>query len=206
MSMSLTITARIAVIALIAAVVTQAIYVALSSSGGEVNRDIIWSVEVIVFAVTAVAGLALISVRPIMGAAIGTFGVLNTVQAGMGLVMFGPLFGGGEALAPVAGAVLGLAFLLYFAAKLALGLGALVAGLLLYRHRDGGLRILGMLTAIAGMVAAALNAAAIFPATDLTYPAGGAGTVAALLLALILMPVMTTDTMANPAHGAAEPR
>ncbi|APE27972.1 hypothetical protein [Aurantiacibacter gangjinensis] len=194
MNPSQLIAARVAVIALIATVATQLVYIGLSSMGGTVNRDIIWAVEVLLFAVVAVAGFALISTRPIMGSAIGTFGVLNTMQAGIGLVMFGPLFEGGEALAPVAGAVLALAFLLYFAAKLAIGLGALTAGLLLYRHTGGGVRILGLLTAIAGGIAVVLNGLAIFPQTDLTYPAGGAGTVATLLLALALVPTGRADT------------
>ena len=202
MSPTLLAAARIAVITLIGTVVTQLVYIGISSSGGEVNRDIIWGVEVVLFAVIAVAGFALIAARPIMGAALGTFGLLNTIQAGVGLVMFGPLFEGGEALAPFAGAVLAVAFLLYFAAKLAIGLGALIAGLLAFRYTTGASKALGGLAALAGIVAAVLNAAAIFPATDLTYPAGGAGTLATLLLALILVPVTTAVTQFEAERAA----
>ncbi|WP_271078621.1 hypothetical protein [Aurantiacibacter sp. MUD61] len=185
MQSTFTAAARMAAIALLITVITQIIYIAISNSGGTPPRDILWGIETVTFAFMAIAGLALLPARPLIGAGIAAGGIFNTIQSGMGLVMFGPLMDGGEALAPVFGAVLSMAFLLYFAAKLAIGFAALAAALCLWGSK-GIAKIVGALTGVAGLAAMALNIAAIFPATDLTFPAGGAGTAAAALLALSL--------------------
>ena len=185
--------AQIAAIALLAAVVTQVIYIVISNGGGTPPRDIIWSVEVILFVTTAIAGLALLPARPAIGAGIAVGGTLNTVQAGMGLVMFGPLGEAGDALAPVFGAVLGMAFLLYFAAKIALGVAAVAAAASLWATKGLG-KIIGALAGLTGLAAIAINTAAIFPATDLTFPAGAIGTVATAFLALALFVVKSPST------------
>ena len=185
--------AQVAAIALLAAVVTQVIYIVISNGGGTPPRDIIWSVEVILFVTTAIAGLALLPARPAIGAGIAVGGTLNTVQAGMGLVMFGPLGEAGDALAPVFGAVLGMAFLLYFAAKIALGVAAVAVAASLWATKGLG-KIIGALAGLTGLAAIAINTAAIFPATDLTFPAGAIGTVATAFLALALFVVKSPST------------
>ncbi len=177
--------ARAAAIMLLITVVTQIIYIVISSGGGTPPRDIIWSVETITFAALSVAGLTLLPGRPLIGAGIAAGGIFNTIQAGIGLVMFGPLMDGGEALAPVFGAVLSMAFLLYFAAKIALGVAALAAASALWSTLGAG-KIVGALAGLTGFAAIIINTAAIFPATDLTFPAGGVGTAAAAFLALAL--------------------
>ncbi|MBH5321860.1 hypothetical protein [Aurantiacibacter sediminis] len=192
MQSTFTSAARIAAIALLVTVITQITYITISNGGGTPPRDILWGIETITFALTAIAGLALLLARPIIGAGIAVSGIFNTIQAGMGLVMFGPLMEGGEALAPVFGAVLSMAFLLYFAAKIALGIAAIgAAGVLWVSGRFA--KAIGALAGLAGLIAVAINAAAIFPATDLTFPAGGAGTAAAALLAIALFFVKRPD-------------
>ena len=180
--------AQVTAIALTASVATQIIYVTVGNLGMEPDRQIIWSLEVLAFLAVSITGLALVRVRPLIGAAIATGGILNTIQAGMGLVMFGPLGDGGEALAPVFSAVLAMAFLLYFAGKAAFGIAALAAGATLWKDGNGATRVMGILAALAGLVAVVLNGLAIVLDAQMTYLAGGAGTAATLLLALVLVP------------------
>ena len=151
--------AQIAAIALLITVVTQIFYITISNGGGTPPRDIIWSVETIVFVVLALSGLVMLPARPLIGAGLATGGILNTIQAGMGLVMFGPLMEGGEALAPVFSAVLAMAFLLYFTAKIAFGVAAVAAAVALWQASGGG-KIIGPLAGLTGLAAIAINTAA----------------------------------------------
>lgn len=176
-------TARVAALALIVTVATQIIYITLSNLEITPNRQVIWSTEVLAFLAIAVSGLALLPARPLIGAGLAVGGVLNVIQAGMGLVMFPPLMEAGEALAPVFSAVLTMAFLLFFAAKVSFGVAAIAAARELW-STGGAAKIIGALAGIAGLVAIALNAAAIAVGSDLTFPAGAAGTATALFLAL----------------------
>ena len=173
--------AQIAAIALLITVVTQIIYITISNGGGTPPRDIIWSVETIVFVVIAIAGLALLPARPLIRAGLATGGIFNTIQAGMGLVMFAPLGDG-----PVFDAVLAMAFLLYFVAKIAFGVAAVAAAVALWAISGAG-KIVGALAGLTGLAAIAINTAAVFPASDLMFPAGAAGTAAAAFLALALL-------------------
>lgn len=178
--------ARTAALALLVTVITQAFCIAASSSGATPNREVIWSLEVLAFVALAITGLALVPARPVAGAGIAAGGIFNTVQAGMGLVMFGPLMEAGDALSPVLSAVLAMAFLLYFAGKIAFGAAALALALPLWRG-SGLAKALGGLAGLSGLIAVILNLLAIYPGSDLTFPAGGAGTVAAFFLALALL-------------------
>ncbi len=182
--------AQVAAIALIVTVVTQITYVTLGNLRIEPNRQVIWSIEVLAFLIISICGLALLPANPLVGGAMATGGVLNTIQAGMGLVMFGPLADAGAVFGPVFGAVLAMAFLLYFAGKMAFSVAAIVAGLGLRGDENGATRIVGVIAALAGLAAVALNAAAIALEADLTQLAGGAGTLATLMLALALVPAV----------------
>lgn len=175
--------ARAAAVALIITVVTQILYMAISSSGGTPDRDLIWTLEVLVFLVIAIAGLGLLPARPLLGAAIAVGGTLNVIQAGMGLVMFAPLMDAGAAFS----AVLAMAFLLYFAGKVAFGIAAMTLAADLWNNASGAAKTVGLLAGVAGLAAIVLNAVAILPSTDLTMPAGAAGTAAALFLAIGLL-------------------
>lgn len=185
----LTSTSRIAATALIVTVATQIIYIMVSNLGGTPNRPMIWSTEVLALIAIAISGLALVHARPVLGAGIAVGGVLNVIQAGMGLVMFPPLLEAGEAMTPAFSAVLALAFLLFHAGKVAFGVAAIAIARELWSGADGFAKIVGALAGLSGLVALVLNVAAIVPDMDLTYPAGAAGTAATLFLALALTAV-----------------
>lgn len=102
--------------------------------------------------------------------------------------MFYQLGYGGEGPPdPAFFAVIGFSFFLYFAAKAALGGAALMLGLELWRGRSGMWRWLGLLAALAGIAASALNLWATAMGMAAVYIAGAAGTAATLLLALCLL-------------------
>ena len=166
---------QITAIALLVTVATQVLYITLGSPETPVNRDVVWGLEVVAFLVVAIFGLALVPARPVAGAAVAIGGVLNVVQAGMGLVMFGPLGEAGEAMAPAMQAVLSMAFLMYFAGKAAFALAALIIGIDLWRAAIGPVRILGLLAGLTGLIGLAINVLAMVTGMQFTFPAGGGG-------------------------------
>jgi uncharacterized membrane protein YccC len=110
--------------------------------------------------------------------------------------MFGPFREASsqlEALGPLAGAVVALSFMIYYAAKLLLGLAALIFGI---AKLTGGAKALGGLTALVGVVAMFANAIMIVFGRDAflsSAVAGGSGVLATLLLALCLTSVVRED-------------
>ena len=110
-------------------------------------------------------------------------------QVGIGLLQFGPFRAASqasEALGPVAFSVVALSFFLYNAAKVLLGLAAIVFGLAL--KKDGN-SVLGLLAVITGVVALVANALVMMFGIQGFVPrplAGGSGVVATLFLALCL--------------------
>lgn len=181
--------ARIVIVALVSLVVTQAIYFTLYSSHAEINRPLIWGFEAAAYlaiAVCALTGLARGTGPGAGWAAIAISGVLNAVQIGMGLTLFGPLHAAGEALAPVYDAVVAGAFYLYFAGRALFGFAALLFGLGAWRAGGGAAKALGGLAMLAGLAALALNLPAMALGMDLLLPAGASGTLAMLLLALVI--------------------
>lgn len=121
---------------LLVTVVTQIVYVVLSDNGFVPNRTAIWSSEAVAFlGIAIVAQVAMVEkgAMALAWSAIAVSGVLNVVQAGMGLAMFGPLKEAGDAMAPAYQATLAGAFFLYFAAKLLLGAAAITIGIHLMR-------------------------------------------------------------------------
>lgn len=186
--------ARIAAIALLATVITQIAYIAISSGGAEPPRNVLWAAETMLFLVIAVAGLALTPVRPLVGAALGVGGLLNLVQSGMGLVMFPALM---DTQPEAFQAVFAMAFMLYFAGKVAFGVAALVLGAMSWRPSGGARKWLGGAAALAGLVAIALNLAAMASGMALVFPAGAAGTAAAALLAAVMLVMPALDETAH---------
>lgn len=193
MSNTLRRTSDFAALALLVTVATQVLYVASGALGITPDRDIVWGLEVVAFLAVAIFGLALVPASPVAGAAIGLGGAFNMIQAGMGLVMFGPLGEAGEALAPAFQAVLAGAFLLYFAGKVAFALAGILLGLGLWKGASGAPKFLGLAAVITGVIALVLNLLMTFGGMQTTiagmglmFPAGGAGTAATLFLALIL--------------------
>ena len=189
--------ARITAILLISVVITQLVYIGLSSAGMDINRPVIWTTEAAAFlgiAVFALVPLARESRFTAVWAAISIGGILNVIQVGMGLAMFGPLQGAGEPMAPAFQAVLSGAFFLYFAGKFLFGFASLAIGVFLLKSGKGTAKPVGALAFLAGLGAAATNLAAMAAGMEALYPAGAAGTAAALFLAISLLMVGTEDT------------
>lgn len=177
---------------LLALAVTQIAYTLLYISEMSVPRQFLWGLEALLFTVlVAFAGAAMVQAKDhhIGWSAVAFSAVLNLVQVSVGLTMFGPFreaASQNEALAPMAGAVVAFSFMVYYAAKLLLGLAALVFGM---AKMSSGAKTLGGLTAVAGTVAILANAIIITLGRDAFLPspvAGGSGVIATLLLAFCL--------------------
>jgi len=175
-------------LAMIVLVVTQLSYVVLSNSGFEMHRMVIWTTEAVAFlgiTVLALVALAQNSRLAPAWAAIAVGGVLNVVQVGMGLAMFGPLKDAGEAMAPAYEAVVAGAFFLYFAGKWLFGLAAILVGAVMLRG-TGLAKAAGVLAILSGLAAMAVNLLGMATGMAWIFPAGAAGTAATLLLAIAL--------------------
>lgn len=180
---------QLAALALLAIVVTQALYMVNSSAGLGISTSIIWTIEAVAFlamAVFAMVALARRAGAPTVWAAITLGGVFNVIQAGMGLAMFGPLQDAGDAAAPAFEAVVAGAFFFYFAGKFLFGAAALVLGAALMKGPVAA-RVIGGLAMLSGLAALVLNAGAMAVGMDMVYPAGAAGTAAALFAAIAVL-------------------
>lgn len=171
-------------------VITQAVYTGLYMAAKGVPRQWLWGVEGLVFVLLAVvAGAALVQAKSsTLGfSAILASALLNVVQVGIGLTQFGPFREAAqavEAMAPVAGSVVALSFFLYNAAKLLLGIAAVVFGAAITK---AGSTVLGKLTVLVGVLAILANTiAVVFGRVD-SVPSGAIGVVATLLLAVCLL-------------------
>jgi hypothetical protein len=178
--------------------VTQAIYTVLYIVEVNVPRQL-WGLEGVLFSILAAfAGAAMVQAKnnQLAWSAITFSAVLNIVQVSIGLTMFGPLREAAsqlEALEPVAGAVVAVSFMIYYAAKLLLGFAALIFGI---SKMTEGAKGLGGLTALVGVVAILANGTLIVFGRDAFLPspvAGGSGVLATLLLALCLTSVVRED-------------
>ncbi len=190
---------------LILAAVTQAVYTAfymarLSGMEVEVPRQFLWGSEGLIFTILAAfAGSALVEAkRYTLGfSAIAMSAVLNVVQVGVGLTMFMPFREVAvaiEATAPAASGVVAFSFMVYNAAKILLGLAAVVFGL---ACKQAGGKVIGMLTALVGAVAMVANAGSMAMGRgflgDNVPLAGGSGVLATLLLAVCLLGLFKQD-------------
>jgi len=178
---------------LFALVATQAVFTVLFNMNIAGPRPFIWGLEGVLFTILAAfAGAALVQAKNYhLGWSAITFSaVLNVVQVGIGVKMFGP-FGGVaqqvEGMGPLIGAVVALSFMIYNAAKILLGLAALIFGM---AKMNADSKTLGGLTAVAGVVAIVANTILIVFGRDGFLPppvAGASGVVATALLALCLI-------------------
>ena len=182
---------------LILACVTQAVYTALYVAKLDVPRQLLWGTEGLLFPLlAALAGAAMVrSERLTLAfAAIAFAAVLNFLQVGVGLTLFFPFSDAAKAdpaLAPVAGAIVAVAFFIYNAAKLLLGFAALLVGL---SRMSAGSKALGGATALVGGIAMIANGAAIVGAGEIAGRiAGGSGVLATLLLAIALLGATKDD-------------
>lgn len=184
---------RITAYLLLTLAVTQAVYTALYVAGVSIPKQFFWGLESLLFTVLAAfSGAALIQSKSeqVGWAAIAFSAPLNVVQVCIGLTMFGAfrqIAGQSEALQPLAGAVVALSFMIYYAAKVLLGLAALNFGM---AQMNKGAKTLGGLTALVGAIAILANAVLLTFGRDSFLPspvAGGSGVVATLLLAICLI-------------------
>lgn len=184
---------------LILAAVTQAIYTALYAAEADVPRQLLWGTEGLIFVLLAAfAGSALADARrySLGFSAIFAAAILNVVQVGVGLTLFGAF---GEAAAAIDGfgpamsGIVAFSFMVYNAAKVLLGLAALVFGMAKLAE---GAKALGGLTAVTGVIAMIANAASMAAGREVFggLPlAGGSGVLATVLLAVCLFGVPGED-------------
>lgn len=192
-------TIKITAILLLLTALSQPVYTALYISAPEVDRQILWGLEGLIFTLlVAFAGSALVLNKrySLVFAAIAFSAVLNIVQVGIGVTQFGPFGAVARAnaeLSGLAGGVVGLSFFVYNTAKILLGLAALAFGM--SKMKDGG-KALGGLTALAGLVAFATNALVIvldLHGTPVSRVAGASGVVATLFLAICVFGIKSDD-------------
>ena len=184
--------AQLVAAALIATAITQMVYVMLSGSGKSHVAYPIWRIEALSALVVSLFSFVIAGRNALVGGCLAVGGIFNLIQTGMGLSMFYQLgYGGDGPPNPVFFPVLRMSFFLYFAAKAALGVAAIVLGIELWQTVTGGMwRIVGLLTGLAGLGALLLNAAAMMMGLGVVPFAGAVGVVAALLTALALIRAM----------------
>ncbi|MDE1467669.1 hypothetical protein [Aurantiacibacter sp. D1-12] len=186
MTLSLNRAAQIIAIALIATVVTQILYVHFEVNGDPAIAYPIWRTEAYAFLAIGLAAFAFVRDMPIVAGGLIIGAVFNVIQTGVGIALFNPVFGGGEALAPLGGALVGFAFFLYHAAKVALAASAIAIGMLAWNGASGWPKIAGALAGVTGLIALLSNLAAMTVGRDLAQVAGGSGTAAVFFLALAI--------------------
>ena len=181
---------------LLLAVVTQAVYTAMYVAASELSRTWLWGIEGLLFVLlAAIAGSALVMAKQYtLGySAIFASAILNVVQVGIGLTQFGAFreaAQGLEALQPAAYSVVALSFFIYNAAKILLGLAALVFGSAMIK---AGSIWLGRLTVLLGVVAMITNTIVMMFGRIEAVPSGATGVVATLLLAICLFNLQSED-------------
>lgn len=184
---------------LLLAVISQTVFTALYIGPFEINPQFIWQFEALLFVVlAAVAGSALVMAkRYTLGfSAIAFSAVLNIIQLGIGFTQFGPF---GEAAAAnadlegVRSSVAALSFFMYNAAKVLLGMAAIVFGM---AKMNQGSKALGGLTVLVGVVAFVANTLVMMFGLQGFVPsplAGGSGVAATLLLSVCLFSLGSED-------------
>ncbi len=192
-------TVKIVGVLLLLAAISQPIYTVLYRYAPEIDRQVIWGLEGLLFVMLAAfAGSALVMAkRYSLGfSAIAFCAVLNVIQVGVGLTQFGPFreaAGANPELAGVAFSVVAFSFFGYNAAKILLGLAAIVFGMA--KLKDGN-KLLGGVTALVGALALGANTLVMMFGLRGFLPspvAGGSGVAATLLLALCLLSVRSDD-------------
>ncbi len=199
MELSLKHTVSVVAWLLVAAAVTQAVYTGMYAAEMTPPRQLLWGTEGFLFVMLgAFAGAAMAQAKglhlawsAILGAAI-----LNVVQVGVGLTMFGPFREVAEAVpeaAPAASGVVAFSFMVYNAAKVLLALALIVVGL---ARASEGAKALGWISAVVGAFALVTNALSMAMGRDFAGElplAGGSGVLATALLAACLFTLSFGD-------------
>ncbi|MEP3846006.1 MAG: hypothetical protein ABJM43_11770 [Paracoccaceae bacterium] len=193
-------TIKIVAVLLLLSAITQPIYTALFLGAPDVaSRQVLWGLEGLLFVfLVAFAGSALVMAkRYTLGfSAIAFSAVLNVVQVGVGYTLFKPFGQAAQAnaeLGAISFSVVVFGFFIYNAAKILLGLAAVVFGV---AHSNQGRKALGGLTALVGAVAIVANAIVLMLGIKGVFPspiAGGSGVAATLLLAICLLSLNQDD-------------
>ncbi|MCV6621074.1 MAG: thiamine biosynthesis protein ThiC [Cellvibrionaceae bacterium] len=172
---------------------TQVVYTALYVAKLDVPRQFLWGSEGLLFTLLiAFAGAAMVQLKEnqLIWSAIAFSAVLNVIQVSVGITLFGSFSEAASevtGLKPALSGVVALSFMIYYAAKLLLGIAALGMGSALMSE---GSKALGGLTALVGGIAVLANAILITFGRDGFLPssvAGATGVLATLLLALCLI-------------------
>lgn len=180
---------------LLIAAITQAIYTGMYIAGMTPPRQLLWGGEGVLFTLLAAfAGAAMVQARQVhLGwAAIAASAVLNVVQVGVGLTLFGPFREVAEAspeMAPLAGGIVAYSFMVYNAAKVLLALALIAFGL------TRG-KALGGISALVGVIALVSNALSLALGRGFSGElpiAGGSGVLATILLAGLLFTLTDED-------------
>lgn len=187
-------------IMLLLTVASQLLYTATLSGVGLVEgwplRSSIWTAEILLFtgiAIASIVGLVRSTEMQLGWAALFVAGLINMVQSGIGLSMFIPATNAGEDFAPLMGTVLAGSFLFYNLAKAILGVAALVFGLQLFRTNKSVGRVIGLLSVIAGVIAIALNVAAVHLGLGKVSLAGASGAIATFFAGVTLWLTVRDD-------------
>lgn len=192
-------TVKIVAVLLLLAAISQPVYTALYLGAPDIDRKPIWGLEGLLFALLAAfAGSALVMARryTLGFSAIAFSAVINIVQVGVGLTQFGPFSEAAAAnaeLSGVASSVVAFSFFGYNAAKILLGLAAVVFGL---ARMSGGSKVLGGVTVLIGAVAFVANTLVMMFGLQGFLPspvAGASGVLATLFLAICLFGLKGED-------------
>ncbi|MEO0436893.1 MAG: thiamine biosynthesis protein ThiC [Pseudomonadota bacterium] len=191
--------AQLIAVLLFAASITQIVYTALYMAEANVPRQLLWGTESLLFVLMAALGGSALSQTDrhhLAWAAITAASVLNVVQVGVGLTMFGPFYqaaGELEAVVPAAKAVVAFSFHSYNAAKILLALALIVFAL---AARSAGSKLFGGFGVLVGLLAFMSNSASMTAGRDVfgELPlAGGSGVLAAILLGVFLLTAADDD-------------
>lgn len=187
--------AQLVAAALVVTAITQMVYVILGGGGNQPVAYPIWRIETLSALVVALFSFVIIKRNALVGGCLAVSGIFNVIQTGMGLTMFYQLgYGGDTPPNAVFFPVLRMSFFLYFAAKVAVGMAAIMLGMELWQTIAGGVwRIVGLLTGLAGLGALLLNVAAMMLGLGVVPFAGAVGVVAAVLTAIALIRVIKPD-------------
>ncbi|MEM9333077.1 MAG: thiamine biosynthesis protein ThiC [Pseudomonadota bacterium] len=192
-------TVKTVAVLLLLTAVTQPIYTALFLAAPDVSRQFLWGLEGLLFVLLAVfAGSALgMAKQYSLGfSAIAFSAVLNLIQVGVGFTQFGPFNAIAKTnteLGGIAFSIVAFAFFIYNAAKIMLGLAAVVFGVAINKE---GKKILGSVTALTGAIAIVSNTIVMMVGIRGFFPspiAGGSGVLATILIALCLFSIIKKD-------------
>jgi len=184
---------KITAILLLLAAISQPIYTVLYQYAPDVNRKWLWGLEGLLFVLLAAfAGAAMSDSKrhTLVFSAIAFSAVLNVIQVGVGLTQFGVFNEASKVVPELKSAgfsVVAFSFFGYNAAKILLGLAAVVIGL---SKMGSGSKALGGITVLVGIVAFLANTGVMmFGLRNGFIPrplAGASGVLATLLLAVCL--------------------